>query len=193
MFHWPTPFKIILVLSSFHPGVAIACSPCLHGSRYISGGPLRGTGLYGKCTGASRWGLWFPLGDQVGLTGCDLRPLGRLYPHQMGAFVELPLPGHHTVLITAPLYPCGAFSQPLQLDPGSSKELLLHVRHVLEGVIFFYAPSLLLEWEEVVKDLVPYPTPLGLLKGGEVVPVVCLKNQVQVLSPPLTSKLGHMP
>ena len=121
-------------------------APRLHGSRYISGGPLRGTGLYGRYTGASRRGLWFPLGDQAGFTGCDLRPLGRLYPRQMGTFVELPLPGHHTVVVTAPLYPCGAFGQPLQPDPGSSKELLLHVRHVLEGVIFFYAPPLLLEW-----------------------------------------------
>ena len=191
MFCGPTPFKIIL--GSFCPGVAVACSPCLHGIRYISGGPLKGTCLYGRCTGASRRGLRFPLGDQMGPTGCDLRPLGWLYPHQMGTFVELPLPGHHTVVITAPLYPCGAFGQPLQPDPGSSKELLLHVRHVLEGVIFFYAPPHLLEWEEVVKDLVPYPTPLRLLKGGEIVPVVCLKNQVQVLSPPLTSKSGHMP
>ena len=193
MFRWPTPFKIILVLSSFCSGAAVAYSPCLHGSRCISGGPLRGTGLYGRCTGASYRGLQFPLGDQAGLTGCDLRPVVWLYPCQMGTFVKLPLPGHHTVVITAPFYPCGAVGQPLQLDPGSSKELLLHVRHVLEGVIFFYAPPLLLEWEEVVKDLVPYPAPLGLLKGREVVPVVCLKNQVQVFPPPLTSKLCHMP
>ena len=193
MFRWPTPFKIILILGSFCPGVAVTCSPCLHGSRYISSGPLRGTGLYGRCTGASHRGLRFPLGEQVGLTGCDLRPLGWPYPCQKGTFVELPLPGHHTLVITAPLYPCGAFGQPLQPDPGSSKELLLHVRHVLEGVILFYAPPLLLEWEEVVKDLVPYPTPLGLLKRGEVVPVVCHENQVQVLPPPLTSESGHMP
>ena len=193
MFCGPTPFKIVLVLSSFCPGVAVTYSPCLHGSRYISGGPLRGTGLYGRCTGASRWGLQFSLGDQTGLTGCDLRPLGWLYPCQMGTFVELPLPGHHIVVITAPLYPHGAFSQPLQLDPSGSKELFLHVRHVLEGVIFFYAPPLLLEWEEVIKDFVPYPTPFGFLKGGEVVPIVRLEDQVQGLPPPLTSETGHMP
>ena len=178
MFCGPTPFKNILVLGSFCPGVAVACSPCLHGSRYISGGPLRGAGLYGRCIGASQRGLRFPLGDQAGLTGCDLRPLGWLYPHQMGTFVELPYPGHHTVVITALLYPCGAFSQPLQPDPGSSKELLLHVRHVLEGVIFFYAPPLFLEWEEVIKDFVPYPTPFRFLKGGEVVPIVRLEDEV---------------
>ena len=129
----------------------------------------------------------------MGLTGRHLRPLGQLYPCQMGTSVELPSLGHHTVVITAPLYPCGAFGQPLQPDPSSSKEMLLHVRHVLEGVIFFYAPPLLLEWQEVVKDHIPYPTPLRLIKGREIVSVVCPKNQVQVLSPPLASKSGHMP
>ena len=193
MFHRPTPFKIILVLSSFHPGAAVTCSSCLHGSRYISGGPLRGTGLYGRCTGASHQGLQFPLGDQVGLTGCDLRPPGQLYPCQVGTSVELPSLGHHTVVITAAFYPGSAFGQPLQPYSGSSIKLLLHIRHISEGIILLYSPSLLLVWEKVIKDLVLYPVPSCLLKGGKIVLIVCPEDVFQVLLPPLALESSHMP
>ena len=192
MFHWPSPFKIIFVLGSFHPGVAITCSPCLHGSRYISGGPLVGTGLYGRCTGASRRGIWFPLGDQVGFTGCHLRPPGQLYPRQVGTSVKLPSLGHNTVVITATFYPGSAFSQPLQPYSGTSIKLLLHVRHISEGIILLYSPPLLLVWEKVIKDLVPYLVPPSPLKGVEIVLIVCLEDALQVLLPPQASKLGHM-
>ena len=193
MFCWPTPFKIILILSSFCPGVAIACSPCLHGSRYISSGPLRGTGLYGRCIGASCQGLRFPLRDQAGFTGHHLRPPGWLYPCQVGTSVKLPSLGHHTVVITATFYPGSAFSQPLQSYSGSSIKLLLHIRHISEGIILLYSRPLLLAWEKVIKDLVPYLVPPGLLKGGEIVLVVHPEDAFQVLLPPLVSKLGYMP
>ena len=185
MFRWPTPFKFILILGLFHPGAAVACSPCLHGSRYISGGPLRGTGLCGRCTGASHWGLRFPLGDQAGFTGCHLRPPGWLYPHQVGTSVKLPSLGHHTVVITTAFYPGSAFGQPLQPYSSSSIKLLLHIRHISEGIILLYSPPLLLAWEKVIKDLVPYLVPSGFLKGGEIVLVVCPEDAFQVFPPPL--------
>ena len=193
MFCWPTPFKIIFILGSFCPGAAVTCSPCLHGSRYINGGPLRGTGLYGRCTGASRWGIQFPLGDQARFTWHHLRPPGWLYPCQVGTSVELPSLGHHTVVITAAFYPGSAFSQPLQPYSGSSIKLLLHIRHISEGVILLNSPPFLLAWEKVIKDLVPYLVPPVLLKGGEIVLVVHPEDAFQVLLPPLASKLGHTP
>ena len=168
------------------------CSLCLHGSRYISSGPLRGAGLYGRCSGASHWGLRFPLEDQAGFTGCNLRPPGWLYPHQVGTSVKLPSLGHHTVVITATFYPGSAFGQPLQPYSGSSIKLLLHIRHILEGIILLYSPQLLLAWEKVIKDLVPYLVPSGFLKGGEIVLAVHPEDAFQVLPPPLASEVGHM-
>ena len=193
MFCWPTPFKIIFILGSSCPGVAVTCSRCLHGSRYISGGALRGTGLYGRCAGASHRGIRFPLGDQAGFTGCYLRPPGQLYSHQMGTSVELPSLGHHAVVIIATFYPGSAFSQPLQPYSGSSIKLLLHIRHILEGIILLYSTLLLLAWEKVIKDLVPYLVPPSFLKGGEIVLIVCPEDAFQVLLPPLASKSGHTP
>ena len=155
MFHGPVSLEVVFSLSLLHPGLAIACSPHLHGSRYIRGGPLRGTSLYARCTEAGCRGLSFLLGDPAGLTGCDLRPPGQFYPRQVGTIVKLPFPYHHTVVIAAPLYPSCALGQPLLPYSSGNIELLLHVGHVLEGVIFLYAPPLILAWEEVLKDFVP--------------------------------------
>ena len=154
---------------------------------------MRGTGLYGRCAGASCWGIRFPLGDQVGFTGHHLRPPGWLYPHQVGTSVELPSLGHHTVVIPAAFYPSSAFSQPLKPYSGSSIKLLLDIRHISEGIILLNSSPLLLVWEKVIKELVPYLVPPGLLKGGEIVLIVCLEDAFQVLLPPLASKSGHTP
>ena len=193
MFRWPTPFKIIFVLGSFCPGAAVACSPCFHGSRYISSGPLRGTGLCCRGIGASHRGIQFPLGDQVGFTGCHLGPPGWLYPHQVGTFVKLPSLGNHAVVVAAAFYPGSASRQPLQPYSGSSIKLLLHIRHILEGIVLLYSPPLLLVGEKVIKDLVPYLVPPSFLKGGEIVLIVCPEDAFQVFLPPLAPKSGHMP
>ena len=190
MFHWPTPFEIIFILGSFHPGVAVTCSPCFHGSRYISSGPLRGTGLCCRGTGASRRGIWFPLGDQVGFTGHHLRTPGWLYPHQVETFVELPSLGHHAVVVAAAFYPGSASRQPLQPYSGSSIKLFLHIRHILEGIVLLYSPPGRGEGDQ---RLVPYLVPPSFLKGGEIVLIVCPKDVFQVFLLPLAPKLGHTP
>ena len=89
-FHGPVSLEVIFGLSLLHPGLAVACSPHLHGSRYIRGGPLRGTSLYAGCTGAGCRGLSFLLGGLAGLTGCDLRPLGSSIPTKWGHLCSCP-------------------------------------------------------------------------------------------------------
>ena len=129
----------------------------------------------------------------MGFTGCHLRPPGWLYPHQVGTSVKLPSLGQHAVVITAMFYPGSAFSQPLQPYSGSSIKLLLHIKHISEEIVLLYSPPLLLAWEKVIKDLVPYLVPPGLLKGGKIVLIVCPKDAFQVLFPTLASKSGHTP
>ena len=68
--------------------------------------------------------------------------------------------------------------------------MLLHVGHILEGVIFLYAPPLVLVLEEMFKDFVPQLIPLRFLEGGKVVFIIGLKNMVEVLSPSLAPIIG---
>ena len=191
MFCWPTSFKVIFILGSFCPGAAVTCSPCFHGSRYISGGPLGGTGLCCRGTRANCWGIQFPLGDQAGFAGCHLRPPGQLYPHQVGTFVELPSLGHHAVIVAATFNPDSTPCQPLQPYSGSNIKLLLHMRHILEGIILLYSSPLLLAWEKVIKNLVLDLVPPSLPKGGEIVLIIHPEYAFQVFLPSLAPKSGH--
>ena len=81
-----------------------------------------------------------------------------------------------------------------QRCPGGthwSIKLLLHIRHILEGIILLYSSPLLLAREKVIKNLVPYLVPPGLLKGGEIVLIVHLEYAFQVFLPSLAPKSGH--
>ena len=71
-------------------------------------------------------------------------------------------------------------------------EMLFHVGHVLEGVIFFDAPPLILVPEEMFKELVPHLILLHLLEGGEIVLVICLEDMIEVLLPSLAPILGDI-
>ena len=71
-------------------------------------------------------------------------------------------------------------------DAGGGMEMLFHVGHILEGVVFFDAPPLILVLEEMFKELVLQFGPIHLLEGGEIVLVVGLEDMLKVLPPSCT-------
>ena len=62
-------------------------------------------------------------------------------------------------------------------------EMLFHVGHILEGVVFFDAPPLILALDEMFEELVLQFSPLHLLQEGEIVLVVGLEDVLKVLPP----------
>ena len=174
MFCWS--FKPIFILSSFHPGAAIAYSPCLHRSRFISCSSLRGTGLQGRCT--SSRGLQFLLGDQSGLTRHQLGPPRQWHPCQVRTLMEEALLSHQSMVIASRFDPSREVLQSVK------SELLLHKWHVIKGALLLEAQHLLLEWEEVGAELLLHLHPFCLLKGGNIMPIVDLESMLKVLLPP---------
>ena len=62
-------------------------------------------------------------------------------------------------------------------------EMLFHVGHILEGVVFLDAPPLILLLDEMFKELLFQISPLCLLEGGLIVFVVGLEDMIKVLPP----------
>ena len=76
---------------------------------------------------------------------------------------------------------------PFMFDAGGSMEMLFHVGHILEGVVFLDALPLILVLDEMFEELVLQISPLCLLEGGVIVLVVGLEDMIKVL--PLSGAL----
>ena len=62
--------------------------------------------------------------------------------------------------------------------------MMLHVRHVLEWLIFFDSPPLLLVLPKILKELNPQLLPFLLLVEGVIVVIKGPEDVVQVFPPP---------
>ena len=62
-------------------------------------------------------------------------------------------------------------------------EMLFHVGHILEGLVFLDGPPLLLARGEMFEELVLQISPFHLLEGGAIVLVVGLEDMSEVLPP----------
>ena len=62
-------------------------------------------------------------------------------------------------------------------------EVLFHVGHILEGLVFLDGPPLLLVLGEMFEELVLQISSLHLFEGGTIVLVVGLEDMSKVLPP----------
>ena len=97
--------------------------------------------------------------------------------------MELAFPSYHPMIVAAMLDPPHEVTQSLQSDASSGMEMLFHVGHILEGVVFFDDPPFILALDETFEELLFQSSPLSLLEGGVIVFVVGLEDMVQVLPP----------
>ena len=117
------------------------------------------------------------------LARADLRHLGRLSSCQVQAPVELAFPGYNSMVVATWLYPLHKLTQPTESDAGEGVEAALHVRHVLEWLIFFDSPPLLLALPKIFKEPSLQLLPFLLLVGGVIIVVEGPKDMVQVFPP----------
>ena len=80
--------------------------------------------------------------------------------------------------------PC-KLTQSLESDTGEGVEVALHVRHVLEWLLFFDSPPFLLVLPKIFEELSVQLLPFPLLAGGVIV-VEGPEDMVQVFPPPCT-------
>ena len=130
-------------------------------------------------------GLLLFLGDWTSLTRADLQSLRRLGSCQVQTHVELAFPGYNSMVVATWLDPPCKLTQSLESDAGEGLEVALHVRHVLEWLLFFDSPPFLLE---LSLQLLPLP----LLVGGEIVAAEGPKDVVQVFPPPCTPVVSEV-
>ena len=89
-------------------------------------------------------------------------------------------------------YPPCKLAQSLEFDTGEGLELMLHVGHVLEWLLFFDSLPLLLVLPKIVEELSLQLIPLLLCVGGVVVLVEGPENVAQVLPPPCTPIVSNV-
>ena len=82
------------------------------------------------------------------------------------------------------LDPHHKLTQALESDAGEGVEAALHIRHVLEWLIFFDSPSLLLVLPKIFEEPSLQLLPFLLLVGGVIIVVEGPKDVVQVFPPP---------
>ena len=79
--------------------------------------------------------------------------------------------------------PC-KLTQSLESHAGEGLEVMLHVRHGLQWLLFFDSPPFLLVLPKIFGEPSPQLLPLPLLVGGEIVAVEGPEDVVQVFPPP---------
>ena len=136
-----------------------------------------------KSLAASGGPLLF-LGDRTTLARVDLWPLRQLSSCEVQAPVELAFPGYNSMVGATWLYPPCKLTQSTESDAGEGVEVALHVRHVLEWLIFFDSPPLILALPKIFEELSLQLLPFLLLAGGVIVVIEGPEDVVQVFSPP---------
>ena len=100
--------------------------------------------------------------------------------------MELAFPGYNSMVVATWLDPPCKLTQSLESDAGEGLELMLHVGHVLEWLLFFDSLPLFLVLPKIVEELGLQLIPLLLLVGGVGVPVEGSHDVAQALPPPCT-------
>ena len=126
------------------------------------------------------------LGNGTSLARADLWPLRRLGSCQVQTPVELAFPGYNSMVVATWLDPPCKLTQSLESDAGEGLEMALHVRHVLEWLLFFDSLPFLLVLPKIFEELSLQPLPLCLLVGGAIVAVEGPEDVVWVFLPPCT-------
>ena len=187
------PFFLGTGLGLFHPGPTIPCSTCLHGNRWVRACPLSHATFPSQHGVTGCGGLLLFLCDCLSLTRVDLQSPRRRGSCQVQTQVELAFPGYNSMVVATWLDPPCKLTQSLEFDAGEGLELMLHVGHVLEWLLFFDSLPLLLALPKIVEELGLQLIPLLLLAGGVVVVVVGPEDVVQVLPPPCTPVVSEVP
>ena len=180
------PFFLWAGLGLFHPGPTIPCSSCLHGSGSIGACSLSRATLFARRMGTGCGGLHLFLRECLSLTWADLWPPQRHGSCQVQTQMELAFPGYNSMVVATCLdQPC-KLTQSLESDASEGLEVMLHVGHVLEWLLFFESLPLLLALLKIVEELDLQLIPLLLLAGGVVVFVEGPEDVAQVLPPSST-------
>ena len=128
----------------------------------------------------------------MSLARADLQPLRRLSSCQVQTPVELAFPGYNSMVVATWLDPPCKLTQSLESDAGEGLQVALHVRHVLEWLLFFDSPPFLLALPKIFEELSLQLLPLPLLVGGVIVAVEGPEDVVQVFPPPCTPVVSEV-
>ena len=126
------------------------------------------------------------------LVRADLWPLRWLGSCQVQVPVELPFPGYNSMIVATWLDPPCKLTQSTESDASEGVEVALNVRHVLEWLIFFDSPPLLLMLPKIFEELSPQLLPFLLLVGGIIVVEEGPEDVVQVFPPPCTPVVSYV-
>ena len=122
----------------------------------------------------------------------DLQPLRWLGSCQVQTHVELAFPGYNSMVVATWLDPPCKLTQSLESDTSEGLEAFLHVRYVLEWLLFFDSPPFLLVLSKIFEELSLQLHPLCLLVGGAIVVVEGPKDVAQVFLPPCTPVVSEV-
>ena len=147
---------------------------------------MRHTTFLSQHRGTGCGGLLLFLGGWTTLARADLWPLGGLGSCQVQAPMELAFPGYNSMVVATWLDPPHKLTQSLKSDAGEGVEVALHIRHVLEWLIFFDSPPLLLVLPKIFEEPSHQLLPFLLLVGGVIIVVEGPEDVVQVFPPPRT-------
>ena len=137
-------------------------------------------------------GLLLFLGNWKSLARADLWSLRWPSSCQVQTPVELAFPGYNSVVVATWLDPPCKLTQSLESDTGERLEAVLHVRHVLEWLLFFDSPPFLLALPKIFKELSLQLLPFLLLVGGVIVVVEGPEDVVRVFPPPCTPVVSEV-
>ena len=129
----------------------------------------------------------------MSLTRVDLWPLRQLGSCQVQTQVELAFPGYNSMVVATWLDPPCKLTQSLEFDAGEGLEVTLHVRHVLEWLLFFDSLPLLLALPKIIEELSLQLIELLLLAGGVIVVVEGPEDVAQILPPPCAPVVSKVP
>ena len=96
------------------------------------------------------------------------------------------------MLVATWLDPPCKLTQSLESNAGEGVEVMLYVRHVLEWLLFFDSPPLLLALPKIFKELSPQLFPFLFLVGGVIVVVKGPKDVAQVFPLPCTPVVSYV-
>ena len=110
----------------------------------------------------------------------------------MQAPAELAFPGYNSMVVATWLDLPHKLTQSIESDTGEGMEAALHVGHVLEWLIFFDGPPLLLTLPKIFEELSLQLHPFLLLVGGVIVAEEGPEDVVQVFPPPCTPVVNYV-